>query len=394
MLLTNVVTHTTSGSVCGHNINNHATYVVTTSGLSPITRWLCGHIVVHCGHNLRSPERLHYAPGAYDAGTMASSLQNLPTYDDVLAAAQRIEGVAHHTPVLTSRALNERFGMELYFKAENLQRAGAFKFRGAYNSIYQLTPEERARGVVAFSSGNHAQAVSLAGSLLGAPVTIVMPEDAPVAKIEATRGYGAEVVLFDRFTQDREEITQEIVNRTNGTLLPPFNQAGVIAGQGTATLELLREVPGIQALFVPLGGGGLLAGASLVAEAIAPNVQVYGGEPKAADDGQQSFRTGSIVTIPSPHTVADGAQALAVGEIPFEVFKRHITDIVTVGEQELINMVLLLLQRMKILVEPTGVLGVAAAVEMKEQLAGKKVGVILSGGNVDLTRIGEWAHAR
>jgi len=324
---------------------------------------------------------------------MAPSMYNLPTYNDVLLAAERIEGVAHHTPVLTSRALNERFGMELYFKAENLQRAGAFKFRGAYNSIRKLPEATRAKGVVAFSSGNHAQAVSLAGSLLGAPVTIVMPEDAPRAKIEATRGYGSEVVLFDRFTQDREEITQEIVDRTGGTLLPPFNHPDVIAGQGTATLELLHAVPDLDALFVPLGGGGLLAGASLVAEAIAPNVAVYGGEPKAADDGQQSFRAGKIVTISSPHTVADGAQALAVGQIPFDVFKRHITDIVTVGEQELINMVLFILQRMKILVEPTGVLGVAAAVEIKDQLAGKKVGIILSGGNVDLTRIGEWAHA-
>lgn len=317
-----------------------------------------------------------------------------PTFADVTAAAQRIAGVAHRTPILTSRALNERFGMNLFFKAENLQRAGAFKFRGAYNSIAKLTEEERNRGVVAFSSGNYAQSVALAGRLLGAPVTIVMPEDAPAAKIAGTRGYGAEVILFDRFNEDREEITREIVERTGGTFLPPFNHADVIAGQGTATLELLEDQPNLDAIFVPLGGGGLLAGACLAAAEVAPNVKVYGGEPKAADDGYRSFHSGEIVTIPSPHTIADGAQALAVGALPFAIFRRTITDIVLVEENDLAELVLVVLERMKTLVEPTGVLGLGAAVAMKDELAGKNVGIIFSGGNVDLTRIGEWAHAR
>lgn len=333
----------------------------------------------------------------YDARTMADTTSPLviePTFTDVAAAVKRIQGVAHRTPILTSRALNERFGMNLFFKAENLQRAGAFKFRGAYNSIAKLTEDERAKGVVAFSSGNHAQSVALAGQILGASVTIVMPEDAPAAKIAGTRGYGAEVILFDRFTQDREVITQEIVERTGGMFLPPFNHADVIAGQGTATLELLEDQPDLDAIFVPLGGGGLLAGACLAAAEVAPNVKVYGCEPKAADDGYQSFHSGEIVTIPSPHTIADGAQALAVGELPFAIFRRTITDIVLVEEDALAELVLLLLQRMKILVEPTGVLGLGGAVAMKDALAGKNVGIILSGGNVDLTRIGEWAHAQ
>ena len=308
----------------------------------------------------------------------------LPTYEDVVAAAARLEGVAHRTPVLTSRTADERTGARLFFKAENLQRMGAFKFRGAYNAIAALDPQARARGIVAFSSGNHAQAIALAGSLLGAPTVIIMPHDAPVAKVAATRGYGGEIVGYDRYTEDRLAIGGRLARERELTLVPPFDHPEVIAGQGTATKELIEEVGPLDALFVCLGGGGLLAGAALAARALSPDCRVFGVEPEAGNDGQQSFRSGRIVTIGVPRTIADGAQTAALGELTFPIIRREVEDILTVSDAELVATLRFFAERMKIVVEPTGCLAAAAALGGAIPLAGQRVGVIISGGNVDL----------
>lgn len=310
----------------------------------------------------------------------------LPTYDDVVQAAARIEGVAHRTPVLTSRTVNEEFGAEVFFKCENMQRMGAFKFRGGYNALARFTPEQRRAGVVAFSSGNHAQAVALASRILGMPATIVMPHDAPTAKVAATRGYGATVVTYDRYTQDREQIGRELAEQHGLTLIPPYDHADVIAGQGTAARELFEETGPLDAFFVCLGGGGLLAGSALATRALAPDCRLYGVEPEAGNDGQQSFRKGEIVHIDTPRTIADGAQTQHLGQLTFPIIRRDVDDILTVGDDELVECMRFFAERMKIVVEPTGCLGFAAARRMKESLKGKKVGVLISGGNIDLAR--------
>lgn len=308
----------------------------------------------------------------------------LPTYDDVLTAAGRLEGVAHRTPVLTSRTADARTGAKLFFKAENLQRMGAFKFRGAYNAIAALPAEAKARGVVTFSSGNHAQAIALAGNLLGVPTVIIMPQDAPAAKVAATQGYGGEVVRYDRYTENRQEIGDRLARERGLTLIPPYDHADVIAGQGTATKELIEEVGPLDMLFVCLGGGGLLGGAALAAKRLSPGCRVFGVEPEAGNDGQQSFRSGKIVTIGVPRTIADGAQTAFLGELTFGIIKRDVEDILTVSDDELVAAMRFFAERMKIVVEPTGCLAAAAAFGGTIPLEGKRVGVILSGGNVDL----------
>lgn len=308
----------------------------------------------------------------------------LPTYDDVLTAAGRLEGVAHRTPVLTSRTADARTGAKLFFKAENLQRMGAFKFRGAYNAIAALPAEAKARGVVTFSSGNHAQAIALAGNLLGVPTVIIMPQDAPAAKVAATQGYGGEVVRYDRYTENRQEIGDRLSRERGLTLIPPYDHADVIAGQGTATKELIEEVGPLDLLFVCLGGGGLLGGAALAAKRLSPGCRVFGVEPEAGNDGQQSFRSGKIVTIGVPRTIADGAQTAFLGELTFGIIKRDVEDILTVSDDELVAAMRFFAERMKIVVEPTGCLAAAAAFGGTIPLEGKRVGVILSGGNVDL----------
>lgn len=311
----------------------------------------------------------------------------LPTYDDVVAAAARIQGVANRTPVLTSRTVNEAFGAELFFKCENMQRMGAFKFRGAYNALAQFTPEQRRAGVVAFSSGNHAQAIALAARLLDIPATIVMPHDAPAAKVAATKGYGGNVVGYDRYTEDREQIGRDLAEKHGLTLIPPYDHRDVIAGQGTAAKELFEETGPLDAFFVCLGGGGLLAGSALATRALAPQCALYGVEPEAGNDGQQSFRSGAIVNIATPATIADGAQTQHLGELTFPIIQRDVDDILTVSDDELISCMRFFAERMKIVVEPTGCLGFAAARNMQEQLRGKKVGILISGGNIDLTRL-------
>jgi threonine dehydratase len=311
-------------------------------------------------------------------------MSTLPTYADVAAAAERIAGIANRTPVLTSRTVNEAFGAEVYFKCENLQRMGAFKFRGACNALARFTPEQRRAGVVAFSSGNHAQAIALAAKLLGVPATIVMPQDAPAAKVAATRGYGGNVVTYDRYTEDREQIGRDLAARHGFTLIPPYDHPDVIAGQGTAAKELFEEVGELDAFFVCLGGGGLLAGSALATRALSPRTKLYGVEPEAGNDGQQSFRSGTIVHIDTPKTIADGAQTQHLGALTFPIIRRDVDDILTATDAELVDCMRFFAERMKIVVEPTGCLGFAAARRMQEELKGKKVGILVSGGNVDL----------
>ncbi|MBF6618513.1 threo-3-hydroxy-L-aspartate ammonia-lyase [Pollutimonas thiosulfatoxidans] len=308
----------------------------------------------------------------------------VPTYDDVVQAAARISAAAHRTPVLVSRTLNARLGAQVFFKCENLQRIGAFKFRGGYNAVSRLSAQQRKAGVVAFSSGNHAQAVALAASMLGTSATIVMPTDAPQAKKAATVGYGARLISYDRLTQDREQIARDLVEREGKTLIPPFDYPDVIAGQGTAVKELLEDIGGLDALFVPLGGGGLLAGSLLAAHAIAPDCEVYGVEPTAGNDGQQSLRKGSIVRIDQPQSIADGALTQALGQITFPIIRQHVRDILAVSDAQLIDALRFFAERMKIVVEPTGCLGAAAVLNELVPVKGRRIGVVLSGGNVDL----------
>ena len=313
-------------------------------------------------------------------------MNDLPTYADVVAAADRIEGHAHRTPVITSRTADAGLGAQIYFKCENLQRMGAFKFRGAFNALSKFDARQRHAGVVAFSSGNHAQAVALSASLLGMPATIVMPSDAPATKVAATRGYGGEVVLYDRYTEDREAIGCQLAEERGMTLIPPYDHADVIAGQGTAAKELIEETGPLDALFVCLGGGGLLAGSALATRVLAPDCRIYGVEPEAGNDGQQSFRSGRLVRIETPQTLADGAQTQQLGHLTFPIICRDVFDVLTASDVELVACMRFFAERMKMVVEPTGCLGFAAARRMKAELAGKRVGVIVSGGNVDLPR--------
>lgn len=311
-------------------------------------------------------------------------MQNLPTYDDVLAAARRIEGHAHRTPVMRSRTLDREFGAEIFLKAENFQRIGAFKFRGAFNALSRFDERQRKAGVLAFSSGNHAQAIALSASLLGISATIIMPQDAPAAKMAATRGYGADVVTYDRYREDRDAIGARLAEEQGSTLIPPYDHPDIIAGQGTAAKELFEEVGELDALFVCLGGGGLLAGSALAAKALSPDCRIYGVEPEAGNDGQQSFRSGTIVRIATPKTIADGAQTPSLGNLTFPIIRRDVEDILTVGDDDLVEAMRFCASRMKMVVEPTGCLGFAGARQLASQLKGQRVGVIISGGNVDL----------
>lgn len=307
-------------------------------------------------------------------------------FDDIINAHERIAKVAHRTPVLTSSTADAMTGAQIFFKCENFQRSGAFKFRGAYNAIAQFNAEQRARGVVTFSSGNHAQGIALSARMSGVKAVIVMPHDAPPIKVAATRGYGAEVVLYDRYTEDREAIGRQLAEQHGLTLIPPYDHPHVMAGQGTLVKELIEEVGELDALLVPLGGGGLLSGCATAAKAMLPACQVFGVEPQAGNDGQQSFRTGQIVHIETPDTLADGAQTQHLGNYTFPVIQQRVDDILTVDDNALVEAMKFFASRMKILVEPTGCLGAAALFNRQIDLQGKKVGVVISGGNVDLMR--------
>ncbi|MDQ0040914.1 threo-3-hydroxy-L-aspartate ammonia-lyase [Variovorax boronicumulans] len=310
----------------------------------------------------------------------------LPTYDDVTAAAARLEGHAHRTPVLQSTTANERWRAQFFFKCENFQRMGAFKFRGAFNALSKFDAEQRKGGVIAFSSGNHAQAIALSARLLSMPAVIVMPKDAPAAKVAATQGYGAEVVLYDRFTEDREALTKRLAQERGMTMIPPYDHPDVLSGQGTAVKELIEETGPLDHLFVCLGGGGLLSGSALSARALSPDCKIYGVEPEAGNDGQQSFRTGKIVHIETPKTIADGAQTQYLGQYTFGIIQRDVNDIFTVTDDQLVEAMRFFAERMKMVVEPTGCLAFAGAIAAGKAIAGKRVGIVISGGNVDLSR--------
>ncbi|MDR5778825.1 threo-3-hydroxy-L-aspartate ammonia-lyase [Caballeronia sp. LZ065] len=313
-----------------------------------------------------------------------------PTYDDVADAARRLEGFAHRTPVLTSRTADELAGASLFFKCENFQRMGAFKFRGAWNALSHFDARQRAAGVITYSSGNHAQAIALSAKLASMRATIVMPEDAPAAKMEATRGYGGEVITYDRYTQNREEIGRQLADERGMTLIPPYDHPHVIAGQGTAAKELIEETGPLDYLFVCLGGGGLIGGCALAAAALAPDCKVIGVEPEAGNDAQQSLARGEIVHIDVPRTLADGAAATHVGAYNFPIIREHVERIVTVSDAQLIETLRFFAQRMKMVVEPTGCLAAAAVLQKIVPVEGKRVGVIVSGGNVDLAKLSQY----
>lgn len=310
-----------------------------------------------------------------------------PTFEDVAAAARRLSGVAHRTPAMTSRLADERTGAQVFFKCENLQRMGAFKFRGAYNALLKLTPSQRKRGVATFSSGNHAQAVALAGRLLGVPAVIVMPADAPAVKVEATRGYGAEVVLYDRALESREEVAASLAQSRGLTLVPPFDHPDVIAGQGTAALELVEDAGRLDVLLVPCGGGGLLSGCAIAARELSPGVEVYGVEPAAGDDVTRSFATGVLQSVHNPDTIADGARTSSAGAITFPLIREHVAGMTTVDDDTLLRAMLWMWERMKLMVEPTGALAAAALFANRVDVRGKRVGVVISGGNADVVAL-------
>lgn len=312
------------------------------------------------------------------------------SFDDITHAHQRISPYVQRTPVLTSTTANQLTGARLFFKCENFQGTGAFKFRGACNALLQFTPEQKARGVVTFSSGNHAQAIAKAAQQFGIRAVIVMPKDAPAIKIAATRGYGGEVVLYDRYTEDREEIGHQLAQQQGLTLIPPYDHPHVMAGQGTSAKELIEEVGQLDYLFVPLGGGGLLSGCATAAKALNPACKVIGVEPEAGNDGQRSFLSGSIVHIETPNTIADGAQTQHLGNHTFPVIQQYVDEVLTVSDAQLIETMKFFAARMKMVVEPTGCLGAALAMSAQIDLRQKKVGIIISGGNVDLSRFAKF----
>lgn len=309
------------------------------------------------------------------------------SFHDILAARERLAGVAHRTPTLTSRQFNEQAGCEVFFKAENLQRAGAFKFRGAYNKIASLGAEERHRGLLAYSSGNHAQAVALAARYFGVPAVIVMPHDAPEIKVNATRSYGAEVIFYDRYRESREGVGERIARERSLTLVPPFDDDFVIAGQGTAAIELMEDVPDLDFLLTPASGCGLLAGCAIAAKHLRPQIRLFGVEPEAGNDTWQSMRKGERVEIPVPQTIADGLQTPSPGKLTFPIIQELVEDILLVSDDELVETVRFVLERMKVLIEPSGAAAAAAVRHRKFDFTGRRVGVVLSGGNVDLLKL-------
>ena len=312
-------------------------------------------------------------------------------FDDITQAAQRLQGIAQRTPVMRSRQADERSGAKVFFKCENFQRMGAFKFRGAYNALSRFTPQQRHAGAIAFSSGNHAQAVALSARLLGMPSVIVMPQDAPRSKLEATRAYqqgqpGSEVILFDRYTEDREVLCRRVADERGMTMIPPYDHPHVMAGQGTAVLELIEDAGPLDALLVCVGGGGLISGCAMAAKHLLPGIDVYGVEPEAGNDTQLSLQRGEIVRIDTPRTIADGAQTQSSGQLTFPVIQALVKGVLTVSDAQLVETMRFFAARMKLVVEPTGCLGAAALLEGAIDLRGARVGVIVSGGNVDLAR--------
>jgi threonine dehydratase len=309
------------------------------------------------------------------------------TFADIEAAAARLNGVAHRTPVITSRTLNELLGASVYLKAENFQRMGAFKFRGGYNAVSVLTDDQRARGVVAFSSGNHAQAVALGAKLHGCAATIVMPSDAPASKLAATRGYGAEVITYDRYTEDREAVAQSVVEARGAALIPPYDHYPVMAGQGTTALELIQDVgEPLDALIVCTGGGGFVSGCSVAAQHLTPGIQVFASEPERGDDIAQSLRAGKVVKIDVPRTICDGQQTQSPGALTFPIMQERLAGVLTVPDPVVVEVMRYLFERLKLVVEPSGASALEALWHHRGQFAGKRVGITISGGNVSTER--------
>ena len=310
-------------------------------------------------------------------------------FTDIQAAAARIKGVAHRTPILTSTTLNRMLGCQVFMKAENFQRMGAFKFRGGYNAINALTDAERARGVLAFSSGNHAQAIALAAQLHGCKAAILMPADAPQMKLDATRGYGAEVIIYDRYNEDRGALAQRYSDERNAVLIPPYDYLPVMAGQGTCGLEVAEDITDLDAMIVCTGGGGFLSGCTIAAKAVQPNIQMFGAEPEAGNDVQQSLRTGEIVSIDVPKTICDGQQTQAVGVHPWQVIRTQVTDILTTPDATVIAAMRFAFERMKVVLEPSGACALAALMTNVARFKGQRVAVTLSGGNIDFARFAQ-----
>ena len=306
------------------------------------------------------------------------------SFDDIAAAHERIRAHARRTPALTSATIDALTGAQVFFKCENFQRMGAFKFRGAFNALAQLPAEARRRGVITFSSGNHAQAVALAGRMLGIPATIVMPAEAPRVKLEATRGYGAEVITYDSATESREALAQRLATERGLAVIPPYDDVRIVAGQGTAAKELIEDVGPLDLLLVPCGGGGLLSGCGVAAKHLAPDCRAIGVEPAAGDDATRSFRTKTLHSVHNPATIADGARTPSLGKITFPLVLRYVDEMATVEDHELLKSMFFLWERMKVVVEPTGALGACALLEQRVAAKGLRVGVVLSGGNVDL----------
>jgi threo-3-hydroxy-L-aspartate ammonia-lyase len=310
------------------------------------------------------------------------------TYDDIVDAAKQIEGVARRTPIMTSRTLDERLEARFYVKCESFQRSGAFKFRGAYNVLSRFTVTECQRGVVTHSSGNHAQALALAGQLVGTSVVVVMPKDAPASKRRAAEGYGARVVEYDAATAKREDISRQIQEGEDRILVPPFDHPQIVAGQGTVALELIEEVGPLDVVLVPVGGGGLLSGSALATRYLSPDSRIVGVEPEAGDDATRSFKSGTLQTASNPKTIADGARTASMSQLTFSLVRENVDDMVTVSDAQIVEAMRFFWERMKLVVEPTGAMGLAAALSGKVETAGKRVGIIVSGGNVDLAAIG------
>ncbi|MDR1947306.1 MAG: threo-3-hydroxy-L-aspartate ammonia-lyase [Desulfovibrio sp.] len=308
------------------------------------------------------------------------------SYEDIVAAHKRISGAARRTPVLTSSTADGRAGGALLFKCENFQRMGAFKFRGAFNSLSRFTEEQKAAGVVTFSSGNHAQAVALSARILGIRAVIIMPRDAPAAKVAATEGYGAEIIFYDRYSEDRDALGAKVAAEQGLTLIPPYDHPDVMAGQGTTAKELIEDAGPVDLLLTPLGGGGLLSGCAVATRELCPDCEIYGVEPEAGDDGRRSFHSGRITTIETPQTIADGAQTRSLGRFTFPVIRGLVKDILTVSDAELAQAMRFFAERMKIVVEPTGCLAAAAVFSGRLDLAGRRAGIVVSGGNVDMEK--------
>jgi threonine dehydratase len=311
------------------------------------------------------------------------------SYDDVAQAHRRIAGAAHRTPTLTSATAEALTGVRLFFKCENFQRTGSFKFRGAYNALAQFSPQQKAAGVITYSSGNHAQAIALSARLLGIKSVIVMPRDAPAGKVAATRAYGGEVIFYDRYAEDRETLGRHLAEERRLTLIPPYDHPHIIAGQGTAAKELFEDAGKLDVLLVPLGGGGLLSGCAIAARAFNSKCTIIGVEPGAGNDGQRSFRAGTIVHIDVPQTIADGAQTQHLGSHTFAVIRQLVDDVITVNDTELVETMRFFVSRMKLVVEPTGCLAAAAVCQNKVERSGRKVGILVSGGNIDVPRFAE-----